>query len=438
MTSATTDVTGRADAPAPGRDLTLSAPLIRAIAAATAVVLIQTVVYYLLIRHQDGGFGDLLGRASNFASLKTTGNIYTDFSIEAFTYPPGGILLLSPLVLVPSSLLAPLWTFGVLGSLAGSIFIGLRFLTRLSTPHALVVAVGATLVAPVALSAVYDNIFWGQIGTMLTLAILADFLVMRAPAQGVWVGLATALKIYPGIFIVIWLVRRQYRPALTALVTVATTTAIATVFYFHSATTFFRQQIEGSQELQHFATYSTAEASSSIVDVFLRPPYFLGHLTPRESLAIAAIFVVIGVVASYGAWARGHEFTAVIIGLIISTICSPIAWNHYFSFIPLLLLVPLELGWRSWTARVAYLAVAINMVPWPRYKLVGVVQVLLDHFHLYLAYVAQSATMVSMLLVMLVAALEFRPRSLRLPRLRARREKRTSLDADPSTPVASL
>lgn len=422
MTTTETDFTKWGDHDESSRGSDVTAAPVWAIVAAIAVIIAQAGVYFLVVRHQAGGFADLLGRASNFQSLKSTGNIYSDFSIEAFTYPPGGILLLSPLVLVPSGLLAPLWTVGVLGALTASLYIGLRFLTRWSPTNALAVAVGATLVSPVALSAVYDNVFWGQIGTLLTLAIVADFLVMRAPAQGVWVGLATALKIYPGIFIVIWLIRRQYRPALTALATVAATTAIATAFYFRSATTFFRQQIEGSQELTHFATYSTAEASSSIVDVFLRPPYFLGHLTPRESLAIAAIFVVIGVIASYGAWSRGREFTAVVVGLIISTICSPIAWNHYFSFLPLLLLLPLEIGWRSWTARVAYLAVAVNMVPWPHWKLVGVVQVLLDHFHLYLAYVAQNATMVSMLLVLVTAAVEFWPPSLR-PRalVRARR-----------------
>ena len=416
MTTAATDPTEIEVTDPSSRRPALPAATAWAIAAA-AVIVIQSVVYYLVIRHQVEGFADLLGRASNFESLKTTGDIYSQFSIEAFTYPPGGILLLSPLVLVPSGLLAPLWTLSVLGSLTASLYIGLRYLTRLSTTRALAVAVGATLIAPLAFSSVYDNIFWGQIGTMLTLAIVADFLVMRAPGQGVWVGLATALKIYPGIFIVIWLVRRQYRPALTALATFAATTAVATAFYYRSAAAFFHQQIVGSQELTHFATYSTAEASSSIADVFLRPPYFLGHLSARESLGVAAIFVVIGVIASYGAWLRGREFTAVIIGLIISTICSPIAWNHYFSFIPLLLLLPFEIGWRSWTARVGYLAVAVNMVPWPHWKLVGVVQVLLDHSHLYLAYVAQNATMVSMLLVLLTATVEFWPPALRPPTL---------------------
>jgi alpha-1,2-mannosyltransferase len=392
-----------------------------ALAIAIVVLVVESAVYYHLVRNQSGGFSDLFGRATNFQQLKSTGNIYTSFSIEAFTYPPGGILLLSPLVLIPTKWLAQVWTFAILVALTSTLYLVICRLTRHTSSSALLIAVAITVISPIALSSVYDNIFWGQIGAFLTLAIVADVLVMKAPAQGVWVGLATALKIYPGIFIVIWLVRRQFRQAITALATVAVVTLAATLLFYQSATTFFRDEIVGSQELEHFATYSTAQASSSIDDVFLRPPYFLGHLSASGSLAIAGVFAVIGVIAAYGAWLRGHEFTSMVIGLVISTICSPIAWNHYFAFVPLLAFLPFEIGWRSWTTRFALLALVVNVVPWPRWKDVGVVQVLLPRNQLYLSYVSQNATMVAMLLVMLVAAWEFWPDSLSLRRFRSRR-----------------
>jgi len=408
-------------------------PFALAAAIAMVVLIVEAAIYYHLVKNQDGGFADLFGRAANFQQLKSTGNIYTSFSIEAFTYPPGGILLLSPLVLVPTSWLAPLWTFAILAALTATLYLVLRRLTRHRAATALLIAVAITVISPIALSSVYDNIFWGQIGAFLTLAIVADELVIHGKLQGIWVGLATALKIYPGIFIVIWLVRRQYRQAVTALITVAVVTLSATLFFFQSASTFIRDQIVGSQELEHFATYSTAQASSSIDDVFLRPPYFLGHLTASQSLAVAGVFAVIGVIASYGAWLRGHEFTSVVIGLVISTICSPIAWNHYFAFVALLALLPLEIGWRSWTARVALLALAVNVVPWPRWKDVGVVQVLLPRHQLYLSYVSQNATMVAMLLVMLVAAWEFWPEAMS-PRLILRRRTLVTPETQGSRP----
>ena len=418
-----------------GEDLTprRAAPRLRfrppsntvAVTAAVVVLIVETAVYYHLVRNQGGGFSDLFGRVSNFQQLKSTGNIYTSFSIEAFTYPPGGILLLSPLVLIPTKWLASLWTLGILGALTSTLYLVIRRLTRHAASSALLIAVAITVVSPIALSSVYDNIFWGQIGAFLTLAIVADLLVISGPMQGIWVGLATAMKIYPGVFIVIWLIRRQYRQALTALATIAVTTLAATLLFYQSATTFFRDQIVGSQELEHFATYSTAQASSSIDDVFLRPPYFLGHLSASESLMIAGVFAVIGVIAAYGAWLRGHEFTSVVIGLVISTICSPIAWNHYFAFVPLLAFLPLEIGWRNWTTRFALLALAISIVPWQRWKDVGVVQVLLPRDQLYLSYVSQNATMVAMLLVMLAAAWEFWPESMSLRLIRRRRALRT-------------
>ena len=392
-------------------------PLAVALAVAMVVLVVETAIYFHLVRGQDGGFSDLFGRAANFQQLKTTGNIYTTFSIEAFTYPPGGILLLSPLVLLPSSWLAPVWTFSILTALTATLYIVTRRLTRHTASSSLLIAVAITVISPIALSSVYDNIFWGQIGAFLTLAIVADELVIHGRLQGIWVGLATALKIYPGIFIVIWLVRRQYRQAVTALITVATVSVAATLLFYQSASTFFHDEIVGSQELEHFATYSTAQASSSIDDVFLRPPYFLGHLSATQSLMVAGLFAVIGVIASYGAWLKGHEFTSVVIGLVISTICSPIAWNHYFAFVALLAFLPFEIGWRSWTTRFALLALAVNVVPWPRWKDVGVVQVLLPPNQLYLSYVSQNATMVAMLLVLLVAAWEFWPDSLSAKRL---------------------
>jgi len=397
-----------------------------AITITVVVLLAETAVYYRMVRNQGGGFSDLFGRVTNFQQLKSTGNIYSSFSIEAFTYPPGGILLLSPLVLIPTRWLASVWTLGILGALTSTLYLVIHRLTRLAASSALLIAVAITVVSPVALSSVYDNIFWGQIGAFLTLAIVTDLLIIRGPMQGIWVGLSTALKIYPGIFIIIWLVRREYRQAITALATFAVTTLAATLLFYQSASTFFRDQIVGSQELEHFATYSTAQASSSIDDVFLRPPYFLGHLSAGESLAIAGVFAVIGVIAAYGAWQRGHEFTSVVLGLVISTICSPIAWNHYFAFVPLLAFLPLEIGWRSWTTRCALFALAVNVVPWPRWKDVGVVQVLLPRNQLYLSYVSQNATMVAMLLVLLVAAWEFWPDTLSPRPIMRRRALRTN------------
>ena len=384
-----------------------------AVALAVIVIVAQATIYYYLIRHQAGAFGDLLGRVSNFHFLKTTGNIYTHFDFEAFTYPPAGILMLCPIVLVPAKLLAITWTVAVLAALCLTLTFAVRHVTRQADANAVLIAAALTAISPLVFPAVYDTVFWGQIATFLTLAVITDFLVVRGSLQGVLVGLATAFKVYPGIFIILWLVRREFRQAFTALATVVVTTAVATVLWYPSSFSFLKDKLVGNQELGHLSNGFEAQASSSVPALFLRPPYYFGHFSMSESLAVAAVVALVGLVAVLGVSSQCHDLTAVLIGLDVSVICSPVAWNHYFAFVPLLVLVPWELGWRSATSRASIVAAAVNVVPWHRWKLAGANQALLSHHQLYLSYVAQNATLVSMLALVLVAAYEFRPRRAR-------------------------
>ena len=386
-----------------------------AILVSVALVLLGTLAYYLEIHRQVGAFSDLLGRVANFQQLRRSGDIYSQFGNEAFTYPPGAILILCPIVLLPVTMLLPAWTVLVLAALALTFFLALRHLSSLTEANCLLVASAATVVSPFVWSAAYDNLFWGQVGTLLTLSIVADFLTVRGRWQGVLVGLATTLKIYPGVFIVVWLARRQYRQALVAMATTAVTTAAAFILWYTSAHSFLRDKLIGGQELTHLRNGNEAQASSSITAFFARPPYFLGHLTGRQAIGVALVVGAVAVVAAIAAARRGHELTTVLVVYIASILVAPVAWNHYFAFMPLLALVPLEIGWRCWTSRAAYVALAVNVVPWHRWKLAGVNQVLLPHHTLYLSYVAQSATLVSMLLILLAAMIDYRPRRGRRP-----------------------
>lgn len=418
-------------------------PLWAAWLVTAVVVLTESVIYFEIIRHQTGAFGDLIGRVGNFQDLKSTNNIYAHFAFEAFTYPPGGILLLCPIVLIPVRFLGAIWTVGTLAALAATFFFIIRRFISQPASNALLIAAALTVLSPIAFPAIYDTIFWGQLGTVLTLIVVVDYLVIRGDMQGVLAGLATTIKIFPGFIIVLWLIRRQYRQAFTALATVIVTTLIASALWFHSSLTFFQEEFRGGRELGHFSTATTAQASSSIVDLFLHPPFFLGHLSPAGTMVVAAVVAIIGLVAAGGAASRGFEFTALVIGIVLSTICSPIAWNHYFAFLPIMLFLPFEIGWRRWTTRFAYFALAVNTIPWHRWKLAGAIQVLLPKGKLYLSYAAQDATVISMLLVVLVAVIEFWPRSETLAlwqRVRPRGDRRgdTRIETMPVDRVATV
>jgi len=74
------------------------------------------------------------------------------------------------------------------------------------------------------------------------------------------------------------------------------------------------------------------------------------------------------------------------------------------------------------------------MFPWHRWRLAGAIQILLPKSQLYLSYVAQNATTISMLLIVLAAAYEFWPANLSLKFLRHRRAQGSGAQDTVETP----
>jgi alpha-1,2-mannosyltransferase len=93
------------------------------------------------------------------------------------------------------------------------------FLRRFERPRSLyaLVCVIGLLVWTVPIT---DTLWFGQINLILAALVLTDCLRARK-GQGVLVGLATAFKITPGLFIVYFLITRQRRAAFRAIATVA-------------------------------------------------------------------------------------------------------------------------------------------------------------------------------------------------------------------------
>ncbi len=320
--------------------------------------------------HYHFSFTDLNGRLNNLANLKQTGNIYVPFAFQSFTYPPGAILFFWPITWVPAEHLTLIWTVASLAALAGSFAGVLYYLFHRASwwtaGLSCWLAVGAAAITP----PIYECLTWGQLGTLLLVMVVLDILVIQGPSKGVLVGLATTIKIYPGLFIVVWLLRRQWRPAITALATTAATTGLAWLLWPASAWTFFTKILLGGQDFDKLTGLNTAPISSSIDTLFMRPPFHPGFLNSPEEIGLMALVVV--VVALFGAqrlWRRGFDLSALVLILIASVIAAPATWDHYFAFAPLFFLMPLELGLRSPLARTGIAAGVTMLVPWFIFRL---------------------------------------------------------------------
>ena len=392
--------------------------LIIAVSGAALVVamswLINHPTLWTFTSHYNYGFGDLQGRLVNLHQLEQTGNIYVPFGHFAFTYPPGAILFFWPILWVPAQHLTLLWSAASLVALAGAMATAITYLLprRLAPLAVTGISCWTAVLAAAFIVPVTECFTWGQTGTILLCFVTLDLLTIHGPPKGVLVGLATAVKIYPGLFILVWLLRREWRAAVTALGTASSLTGVAWLLWPSSASTFFTQVFLGGKDYARLAGGADTLKSSSLTALFQRAPFHIGLLSPKESLALSAAAALIALIAAHRLWRQSCELSALVIVLIASVICAPVTWDHYFAFAPLLFLMPLELGMKSPLARTAVVTGLVMMVPWFFFRQP------LDHtwWTATYAFVARGALLFATLAV-IIAAFFQKPSDRPLPRL---------------------
>ena len=364
--------------------------------------------------HYNYGFSDLHGRLVNLHQLEQTGNIYVPFGQFAFTYPPGAILFFWPILWAPAQHLTLLWSAASLVALAGALAAAITYLfpRRLAPLAVTGISCWTAVLAAAFIVPVTECFTWGQTGTILLCFVILDLLTIHGPPKGVLVGVATAVKIYPGLFIVVWLLRREWRAAFTALATASSLTGLAWLLWPPSVSTFFSQVFLGGKDYARLAGGADALVSSSLTAFFQRAPFHIGLLSPKESLALSAAVAVIALIAAQRMWRQNYELSALVVVLIASVICTPVTWDHYFAFAPLFFLMPFELGLKSPLASTAIVTGLVMMVPWFFFRQP------LDHtwWTATYAFVARGALLFATLAV-IVATFFQKPSDRPLPRM---------------------
>ncbi|WP_130407814.1 glycosyltransferase 87 family protein [Micromonospora violae] len=254
-----------------------------------------------------------------------------------FTYPPFSALLL--------------WPFGLLRlGVTVAIFTVLTVLAVVLTTRWLVAPVIArhrlprtfTLVAAVllvlAVESIRETITFGQINMLLVVLILADLLFAVPQARrwaGVGVGLATALKLFPGIFIVYLLATRRWRAAVVASVTAAAATLLAAAIAPSDSWRFWTHELWTTERVGR----TDIVGNQSLFGLLSR---FTEPAKPDRLLWL----LVVAVVAAYGLWraaraARaGDPLTGLTLTGLVGSLASPITWTHHiYWFVPAVVLL---------------------------------------------------------------------------------------------------
>jgi len=249
------------------------------------------------------------------------------FNLSA-TYPPIGVLpfaLLSPLSADVREVLFTCLSLGAVGLSARCVAV----LAGVAPARRLEWSLWAMSLAIITVP-VWLTLRQGQVNAILWLLVISEIVLIARGSRfaGVGIGVATAIKLVPGLFI-IWLVVAGWRrPAARAVITTISLTALGWVLAPTDSGTYWTDQLWHSERvgrLDDARNNSLLGGLSHLLDP--------GPLRTAIWLALAAAVLVVGMWRARRA-ARADDLLA---GLVIvgccSALVSPISWTHHLGYL---------------------------------------------------------------------------------------------------------
>ena len=296
----------------------------------------------------------------------------TDRSLVVFNaHPPTSILLALPLAKLDfqTSLLA--WNLLSLVALAGCLWIIFRLLeVRLSA-----VALCSTLAALLLCHPLWEGIRLGQLSLILALLLTGTWSAERSgrPAlAGATLGVATAIKLFPGFLLLYYAWRREWRVVAAGSLTLSLLTGLTALVLGVMAYTDYFLTV-----LPHIYWFRVAWNNASIAGFWCRlfdpEPGMAQQIWLTDPLCYSARAAAVGywlsslVVLCLLARATRRVKTqedgdrAFALATTAMLLISPITWSHYF----LVLLAPLAVLWHRLTpgvgARAAFISIVVAL-----------------------------------------------------------------------------
>jgi alpha-1,2-mannosyltransferase len=249
-----------------------------------------------------------------------------------FTYPPFSALLLRPFALLPLGATITIFTvLTCVGVVVTTRWLVLPMIARHGLPRLFTVTVAVLLAF--AVESTRETLTFGQINMLLVVLILADLLFAVPGGRrwaGVGVGLATALKLFPGIFIVYLLATRRWRAAAVAAATAAAATLLAAAVAPADSWRFWTHELWATDRVGR-TDYTGNQSLFGL----------LSRITAPEKPSQLPWLLLVVVVTGYGVWraARAARAGDALAGLtltgLVGGLVSPITWTHHlYWFIP--------------------------------------------------------------------------------------------------------
>lgn len=249
------------------------------------------------------------------------------------------LLMFMPLGMV--SYAHSFWLWNLLSILAG--LISVFFISRIYYPNNnafLLVAIAFFLYFPTFLS-----VSLGQVSLLLLLLLVVIWLAARSNKEtlaGLLLGFAISLKIFFGLFLLLFLLRARWRLLLTSLVTMVSV-FIATSLVFGESV-----YLEYVHVIKHVSWY-TCNYNASLLSFFSR----LFGILPEKNIPLfywpvvgnCLLLVSLLLVLGMFYWLIRHNSNQInqkqqfdmqySLAIVVMLLLSPLGWVYYFSFLVL-------------------------------------------------------------------------------------------------------
>lgn len=252
-----------------------------------------------------------------------------------FTYPPIAAVLFTVFAIVPLAVASAVVALASIACVALVVQLVVARTCTLSRPEMTTVVVAATA-AGIWLGPFLETLVLGQVNVFLMALVLVDALLGRGRWWGgTLIGLAVAIKLTPVVFLLLLVLRRDWRSAAMAVTSFLVLTGVGHLLAPADSWKYWTATLTDAARVGH--PYFRANQSIN---------GFLHRVVAEEAMRTVLWFVIAMAVGLFIAWVagrllhRGHGVAATVVVGFAALLCSPISWSHHWVWVlPLLILM---------------------------------------------------------------------------------------------------
>ena len=267
------------------------------------------------------------GRAL-FARRSPYSMVFTSAGLP-YTYPPFGLLVTS---------LAGLGSMGVVDvcfwllnavAASGTVYAALRMCRMPGGARSWAMATAVGGLGVLLLEPARSNVDFGQINTILFALVIVDVAFVAAPWRGALVGIAAAIKLTPVVFVLYFVVRREWRAAVTAGASAVAATAVGLAVMPSASVQYWRHDALDPGRTGPLGYVSNQSWSGMLH----RAPFSPGTLESVLWTVLALLTVAAGVTAARRSSAAGRPLEALVALALTGVVVGPVSWTHHWSWV---------------------------------------------------------------------------------------------------------